>query len=139
VHTIEQTGGSEDPDSLVLGNHDEFHGVQEISINYTSPEELFDHTITVVNSCFSIMVADLLNDPNPKTISECKQRSDWIKWKKAIETELGSLRKREVFSNVIPTPPRTYPVGFKWVFIWKRNQNNTVVRYKARLIAQGFT
>jgi hypothetical protein len=49
------------------------------------------------------------------------------------------LRKREVFSNVIPTPPRTYPVGFKWVFIWKRNQNNTVVRYKARLIAQGFT
>jgi hypothetical protein len=139
VHTIEQTGGSEDPDSLVLGNHDEFHGVQEISINYTSPEELFDHTIMVVNSCFSIMVADLLNDPNPKTISECKQRSDWIKWKKAIETELGSLRKREVFSNVIPTPPRTYPVGFKWVFIWKRNQNNTVVRYKARLIAQGFT
>jgi hypothetical protein len=139
VHTIEQTGGSEDPDSLVLGNHDEFHGVQEISINYTSPEELFDHTITVVNSCFSIMVADLLNDPNPKTISECKQRSDWIKWKKAIETELGSLRKREVFSNVIPTPPRTYPVGFKWVFIWKRNQNNAVVRYKARLIAQGFT
>jgi hypothetical protein len=139
VHTIEQTGGSEDPDSLVLGNHDEFHGVQEISINYTSPEELFDHTITVVNSCFSIMVADLLNDPNPKTISECKQRSDWIKWKKAIETELDSLRKREVFSNVIPTPPRTYPVGFKWVFIWKRNQNNTVVRYKARLIAQGFT
>jgi hypothetical protein len=139
VHTIEQTGGSEDPDSLVLGNHDEFHGVQEISINYTSPEELFDHTITVVNSCFSIMVADLLNDPNPKTISECKQRSDWIKWKKAIETELGSLRKREVFSNVIPTPPRTYPVGFKWVFICKRNQNNAVVRYKARLIAQGFT
>jgi hypothetical protein len=25
VHTIEQAGGSEDPDSLVLGNHDEFH------------------------------------------------------------------------------------------------------------------
>jgi hypothetical protein len=27
VHTIEQAGGSEDPDSLVLGIHDEFHGV----------------------------------------------------------------------------------------------------------------
>jgi hypothetical protein len=50
---------------------------------------------------------------------ECKQWSDWIKWKEAIEAELDSLRKREVFSNVIPTPPRTYPVGFKWVFIWK--------------------
>jgi hypothetical protein len=27
VHTIEQAGGSEDPDSLVLGNYDEFYGV----------------------------------------------------------------------------------------------------------------
>jgi hypothetical protein len=27
VHTTEQAGGSKDPDSLVLGNHDEFHGV----------------------------------------------------------------------------------------------------------------
>jgi len=30
-------------------------------------------------------------------------------------------------------------VGFKWVFVRKRNENNEVVRYKARLVAQGFT
>ena len=40
---------------------------------------------------------------------------------------------------MIPTPPKTFPVGFKWVFIRKRNENNEVVRYKARLVAQGFT
>jgi hypothetical protein len=28
---------------------------------------------------------------------------------------------------------------FKWVFIHKQNKNNEVVRYKARLAAQGFT
>jgi hypothetical protein len=117
VHTIEQDGGSKDPDSLVLGNYDEFHGVQEIFINYTSSRELLGHITTVVNSFFSTMIADLLNDPDPKTMAECKQRSDWIKWKEAIETELDSLRKREIFSNVVPTPPRTYPVRFKWVFI----------------------
>jgi hypothetical protein len=72
VHTTKQAGGSKDPDSLVLGNHDEFHGVQEISINYTSSEELLDCTTTVVNSCFLTMVADLLNDPDPKTMVECK-------------------------------------------------------------------
>jgi hypothetical protein len=139
VHTIEQVGGSKDPNSLVLGNYDEFHGVQEIFINYTSSRELLDHITMVVNSCFSTMIADLLNDPDPKTMAECKQRSDWIKWKEAIETELDSLRKREVFSNVVPTPPRTYPVRFKWVFIRKQNENNEVVRYMARLVAQGFT
>jgi hypothetical protein len=30
----------------------------------------------VGNSCFSTMVADLLNDPDPKMMAECKQRSD---------------------------------------------------------------
>jgi hypothetical protein len=72
VHTIEQAGGSEDSDSLILGNHDEFHGVQEISINYTSFGELFEHNTMVVNSYFSTMVADLLNDPDPKTMAKCK-------------------------------------------------------------------
>jgi hypothetical protein len=117
VHTIEQTRGSEDLNSLVLGNHYEFHGVQEISINYSSFGELLDRTTTFVNSCFSTMVAELLNDPDPKTMVECKQRSDWIKWKEAIEEEFDSLRKREIFHNIMPTPPRTYHVGFKWVFI----------------------
>ena len=30
-------------------------------------------------------------------------------------------------------------VGHKWVFVRKRNENNEVVRYKARLVAQGFS
>jgi hypothetical protein len=76
VQTIEQAEGSKDPDSLILENHDKFHGVQEISIDYTSFGELLDRTTTVVNSCFSTMVVDLINDPNPKTMAMCKQFSD---------------------------------------------------------------
>ena len=70
---------------------------------------------------------------------ECKKRSDWDKWNIAIETEIASLYKREVFSAVMPTPPGNFPVGYKWVFIHKSNENNEVVRYKARIVAQGFT
>jgi hypothetical protein len=94
VHITEQAGGSKDPNSLVLGNHDEFHVIQEISINYTSSGELIDCTTMVVNSCFSTMVADLLNDLEPKTMPKCKQRSDWIKWKETIKAELDSLKER---------------------------------------------
>jgi hypothetical protein len=68
-------------------------------------------------------------------MGECKKRSDWNKLKEAIEAELNSLKKRKVFTDVIPTPHRTLPIGFKWVFIWKRNENNEVLRYKARLVA----
>jgi hypothetical protein len=70
---------------------------------------------------------------------ECKGHSDWNKWKEAIEIQLNSLKKRKVFTEVIPIPPRIFPVGLKWVFIRKRNENNEVVRYRARVVAQGFT
>jgi hypothetical protein len=40
---------------------------------------------------------------------------------------------------VLHTPPRVHLVGFRWGFTRKRNENNEVMRYKARLVAQGFT
>ena len=30
-------------------------------------------------------------------------------------------------------------VGYKWVFVRKRNEKNEIMRYKARLIVQGFS
>jgi hypothetical protein len=71
-------------------------------------------------------------------MAECMKRSDWNKWKEAIEIEITSLTKREVLFEVLPKPSNVNHVGFKWVFVRKRNENNEVVRYKARLVAQGF-
>jgi hypothetical protein len=48
---------------------------------------------------------------------ECRKRLDWDKWKAAIEEELRSLHKREVFGPAAPTPPNVIPVGYKWVFL----------------------
>ena len=44
-----------------------------------------------------------------------------------------------MFGPVSRIPPHVHPVGYKWVFVRKRNENNEVVRHKARLVAQGFT
>jgi hypothetical protein len=44
-----------------------------------------------------------------------------------------------MFTEVVPILPGTFPVGFKWIFVQKRNENNEVIRYKAKLGAQGFT
>jgi hypothetical protein len=56
-----------------------------------------------------------------------------------LKLSLTSLRKRKVFIEVIPTPHKIFHVGFKWIFVQKINENNDVVRYKARLAAHGFT
>ena len=36
-------------------------------------------------------------------------------------------------------PKTVKPVGYKWVFVQKRNEKNKIIRYKARLVAQGFS
>jgi hypothetical protein len=140
VHSISDAGTSERPDEIVLGNTEPSIGVQEISINYLTSGATYNRKTTNVDIYFSTSIAEnLQNEPDPKSMVECKKCSDWNKWKEAIEAELASLTKREVFSSVIPTPPEIFSVGFKWVFVRKRNENNEVVRYKARLVAQGFT
>ena len=79
------------------------------------------------------------DDCEPQSIIECRQRQDWPKWEEAIKTELVSLAKREVFGPITRIPNNVKPVGYKWVFVRKRNEKNKVVRYKARLAAQGFS
>jgi hypothetical protein len=44
-----------------------------------------------------------------------------------------------VFEPAVPTLPKVISVGCKWVFLRKRNEHGLMVRYKARLVEQGFT
>ncbi|RVW45253.1 Retrovirus-related Pol polyprotein from transposon TNT 1-94 [Vitis vinifera] len=50
-------------------------------------------------------------DPEPRNVEECRHRNDWPKWKEAIQAELNSLTKREVFGPVVQTPEDVKPVG----------------------------
>ena len=52
---------------------------------------------------------------------------------------MDSLTKRKVFGPILLTPPSVKPVRHKWVFVRKRNKKNEVLRYKAHLVAQGFS
>jgi hypothetical protein len=59
-------------------------------------------------------------------------------WKEVIQAELKSLAKREVFGSIVQTPKGVSPIGYKWVFAQKCNEKNEIVKYKTRLVAQGF-
>nr|ABA98087.1 retrotransposon protein, putative, Ty1-copia subclass [Oryza sativa Japonica Group] len=127
VHNAE-TRNSEDHRHIVSGHHNESIRVDEIAINYSETRESFDRRATIVDTNFSEQIAECLQvDPEPRSIKECQKRSDWNKWKDAIDAELASLYKRDVFSAVMPTPRGIFPVGYKWVFVRKRNENNEVL------------
>ncbi|GKE07280.1 putative RNA-directed DNA polymerase [Tanacetum coccineum] len=57
----------------------------------------------------------------------------------AMQAELNSLNKRKVFGPIVTTPRDVKPVGYRWIFVRKRNEKNEVTRYKARLVAQSFS
>ncbi|KAL0544444.1 hypothetical protein IC582_019559 [Cucumis melo] len=58
---------------------------------------------------------------------------------KKLETKLNSLSKCQVFGPVVQTPEGVKPMEYKWVSVRKINENNEITRYKARLVAQGFS
>ena len=105
--------------------------------------EKWDRNKVIINNIFAFQMAlDIIrNDENlePQNVEECRNRNDWPKWKEAMQAELNSLMKQDVFGPVFKTLKCVKPVRYKWIFVQKRNENNEIIRYKARLVAQGFS
>ncbi len=74
---------------------------------------------------------------NP-SYEEAKRRPDWPKWQEAIKAELISLEKNGTWSTV-ERPKGANVVSCKWVLRIKKNVAREIEKYKARLVAQGFT
>ena len=86
VHSISNDGTLEHPDTVILGNTEPSKEVYEISINYVDSGESFDRKTTIVDIHFASSVAETIqNYPDPKSMVECKKRSDWNKWKKQLK------------------------------------------------------
>ncbi|KAM2012748.1 hypothetical protein ACFX1T_024563 [Malus domestica] len=86
---------------------------REISVHYAVLDEVWNKNEMIVNDTFTYLVATniMLSD---------------------------DIEPRSVFGPIVPTPPCVKPVGYKWIFVRKRNEKNEIVQYKARLIVQGF-
>jgi len=74
----------------------------------------------------------------PRTIEEAKKRADWPMWEEAIQKELDALQKANTW-DVVEHPPGKNIVSCKWVFRIKKDLEGRIAKYKAQLIARGFT
>lgn len=74
----------------------------------------------------------------PRTYKEAIASSDSDKWLVAMKDELSSMHSNNTW-KLIKAPPNTNIVGSRWLYKVKLNQFNQVDRFKARLVAQGYS
>ena len=99
--------------------------------NMWDPLNTFD-SYDVIASTIQETQSDL------KTLHEARSRADWPRWEEAMDREIATLERAGTWTTVL-RPPGKNVVGSKWVFRIKRNADGSVEKYKARLVARGFT
>ena len=77
MHTDSGNRTSEHPNYIVMENHKELEGVDEMSTDYIYSEESYNRKTTIVDIYFSSKIAkNLVVDLEPKTIAKCMKHSD---------------------------------------------------------------
>jgi len=74
----------------------------------------------------------------PHTHNQAISCSDAPKWFQALQEELDLLKDQNVWT-IVPEPKNRNIVGCRWVYKIKRDVTGNITRYKARLVAQGFS
>ncbi len=72
------------------------------------------------------------------SLNEAMKSPDWLCWKEAMEEEREALEVHGTW-RVVDAPKGSNIVGCQWVFAIKCDAAGNIIRYKARLVAQGFS
>ncbi|XP_026377919.1 uncharacterized protein LOC113272272 [Papaver somniferum] len=91
----------------------------------------YDH----VGSSHSAFLSAISSHQEPKNYNEAKSNP---KWRAPMENELRALDVNNTYS-IVKFPSGKKTVGCRWVYKIKYRSDGTVERYKARLVARGFT
>jgi hypothetical protein len=79
-----------------------------------------------------------ITDDDPRTVKEAVDLEDGNLWKRAIEEEMASLDKNEAW-DLVEFPAGRNPIDKKWAFKKKLNAEGKVEKYKAWLVAKGYS
>ena len=74
----------------------------------------------------------------PSSLREALQGDLAEEWGKAADSEFQSLIENNTW-DLVELPKNKKPIGCKWVFKAKHGEDGSVVRYKGRLVAKGYS
>ena len=76
-------------------------------------------------------------EEDPKTYKKAMTSRNASFWKEAINDEIDSIISNQTW-ELVHLPPRSKPIGCKWVFQRKYQTNDMIQTFKARLVSKGF-
>lgn len=74
----------------------------------------------------------------PGSYAEAVNYTQFNVWKSAMDEEIEMLKKNKTW-DLVTVPPNTNIVGSKWTYKIKRDEKGNISKYKARLVARGFS
>ena len=106
------------------------HTTNHMANAITDPDDLGD---------MEYAITTLDNDiPTPSSLAEAQASPHWPDWRGGMGDEITNLDNHDTY-EVTSLPPDRKAVKSKWVFKYKPAQGGNPARFKARLVAQGFT
>jgi hypothetical protein len=78
------------------------------------------------------------DDDDQPTLDQARRSLEWPEWERVIQSELDQLKQKGTW-RLVEKPMDAVPISNKWVLTKKRDKKGNVVKYKARLVARGFT
>ncbi|KAH9670424.1 hypothetical protein KPL70_016984 [Citrus sinensis] len=79
----------------------------------------------------------LTEDEEPSTFHEALNSSDVALWMTTMQEAIEALHKNKTW-ELVPLPRGRKAIGNKWVYKIKRDGNDQVERYRARLVVKGY-
>jgi hypothetical protein len=94
--------------------------------------------LQIQDSCLDSMLAvsSFMSDA-PNTYRQAQLLDDWDDWMEACKAEIDMMTGLQVWEEV-PNAPDLEVLTCQWVFALKRNQEGQIVKFKARIVEQGF-
>lgn len=77
--------------------------------------------------------------PIPQNHGEAMASDFSAEWAEAMEDEMASLVENQLFSEIPKSQASKRPVGSRWVYTVKAKPSGKIEKFKARVVARGFT
>ncbi|RVW22827.1 Retrovirus-related Pol polyprotein from transposon RE1 [Vitis vinifera] len=101
--------------------------IKYLMSNYVSNHCLSESNKSFVNQLSTVAI--------PNSVQEALADPGW---KAAMNEEMKSLQKNETW-ELVEYAPGKKPVGCRWIYTMKYKADGSIERFKARLIAKGYT